>query len=89
MSEYPHDLREEAYKHLKTRRDFVPHAIAYTLVNILVWSVWALTDRGFPWPLFVTLGWGIGMAAHAWDAFWRRPITEAEVDRELARMVRS
>jgi hypothetical protein len=88
MTEYEHDLREEAYRHVKTRRDFVPHAIAYALVNILVWTVWAFTDTGFPWPLFVTLGWGIGLAAHAWDAFWRRPITESDVDRELARMTR-
>ena len=88
MTEYPNDLREEAYKRLKTRRDFVPHAIAYALVNILLWSVWALTGVGFPWPIFITFGWGIGIVAHAWDAFWRRPITESDVDRELARMMR-
>jgi 2TM domain len=85
---YTHPLREDAYKHLKARRDFAPHALAYALVNILVWSVWAMTDTGFPWPIFVTFGWGIGIVAHAWDAFVRRPITEAEVDRELARMLR-
>lgn len=88
MTEYGHDLREEAYKHVKARRDFVPHAIAYVLVNILVWTIWAFTDAGFPWPIFVTFGWGIGVIAHAWDAFFRRPITESDVDRELARMTR-
>lgn len=88
MTEHGHDLREEAYRHVRTRRDFVPHAIAYVLANILVWTIWAFTDTGFPWPLFVTFGWGIGIAAHAWDAFARRPITQADVDRELARMVR-
>ena len=88
MSEHHADVREEAYRHVKARRDFVPHAIAYVLVNVLVWSVWALTGADFPWPLFVTLGWGIGVAAHAWDAFFRRPITTSDVDREIARMTR-
>lgn len=87
MDEPDGKLREEAYRHVKARRDFVPHAIAYVLVNVLVWSVWALTGADFPWPLFVTLGWGIGIVAHAWDAYVRRPITESEIDREIARMM--
>jgi hypothetical protein len=33
----------------------------------------------------VLLGWGIGLVLHAWDAFFKRPVTEADVDRELAR----
>jgi hypothetical protein len=89
MAEQVTDLREEAIQRLKKQRDFVPHAIAYVLVNVLVWTIWAFTDAGgFPWPVFVTAGWGIGIAAHAWDAFWRRPITEDDVERELARMAR-
>jgi hypothetical protein len=34
----------------------------------------------------VTLGWGIGIVARAWDAYFRRPITKSEMDREIARM---
>jgi hypothetical protein len=88
MDEPKGKLREEAFRHVKARRDFVPHAIAYVLVNVLVWSIWALTGTDFPWPMFVTLGWGVGVAAHAWDAFFRRPITTSDVDREIARMTR-
>ena len=88
MTDSTPDLRDEAYRRLKTRRDFVPHAIAYVLANVLVWTIWAFTDTGFPWPLFVTFGWGVGVAAHAWDAFFRRPITETDLERELARMTR-
>jgi len=32
------------------------------------------------------LGWGIGVAANAWDVFVRKPITEAEVEREERRL---
>jgi hypothetical protein len=36
----------------------------------------------FPWPVFVTLGWGIGVAFHAWDVYGPRPITEDEIEPE-------
>lgn len=31
------------------------------------------------------LAWGIGLIMHAWNAFLRKPITAADIDRELAR----
>jgi hypothetical protein len=31
------------------------------------------------------LGWGVALLLGAWDAFYRRPITEADVDEELHR----
>jgi hypothetical protein len=40
----------------------------------------------WPWPIFVTLGWGIGIALNAWDVYGRRPITEADVRREMQRL---
>src|SRR4051794_29390182 len=56
-------LREQALRTLKKRRDFHTHAFAYLTINILVWGVWltiALTSGSwFPWPLWVTLGWGV------------------------------
>ena len=53
------------------------------MTNALVWTIWALTGAGFPWPAFVTGGWGIGVVMNAWEAYWRRPITEAAVQREI------
>lgn len=32
------------------------------------------------------LGWGIGVAANAWDVFDRQPITQAEIEREEERL---
>jgi hypothetical protein len=82
-------LREEAMRRLKGRRDFQAHLLAYVLVNTLLWAIWAVTDLGgFPWPIFPTLGWGIGVAFNAWDVYVRRPITESDVERELERLRR-
>jgi hypothetical protein len=36
--------------------------------------------------VFVTLGWGIGLAMNAWDVYVRKPITEAELQREIAHL---
>jgi len=86
------DLRAEALSRLKKKRDFRAHLFSYMLINLVVWAVWGLifatTDIWFPWPAFVTFGWGIGLAFHAWDVYWRSPITEEEISREEARLQR-
>ena len=36
--------------------------------------------------VFLTLAWGIGIVMNAWEVYFRRPITEADVRREIERM---
>lgn len=83
----PEALREQALRRLKQRRDFKGHALAYVLVNLVVWGVWVVigisSHSWWPWPVFVTLGWGIGLVMNAWDVYLRRPITEEELQREI------
>jgi hypothetical protein len=67
---------------LEKKRDFRPHLAFYASVNSFLWLVWsiALPLGGplFPWPLLPLLGWGIGLAFHAWTrtgasrSVWRR-----------------
>ena len=80
------ELREVALDRLKKKQDFRGHLLVYVMVNALVWSIWALTGSGFPWPVFVTFGWGIGVVMNAWDVYWRAPITEQDVLREAERL---
>jgi hypothetical protein len=82
------DTRAHALERLKKQQDFRAHLLVFTMVNAMVWTIWALTGSGFPWPIFVTGGWGIGLVMNAWEAFWRRPISEAEVQREMERLRR-
>lgn len=85
-------LRRIAVSRLKKRRDFKAHLLVYVLVNGVIWATWlviGLTSGGgnwWPWPIFPTLGWGIGLALNAWDVYFRRPITGAEVDNEMRRL---
>ena len=44
-------------------------------------------NAGPQWtPIFPILGWGVGLAANAWDVYGRRPITEDEIRRETDRL---
>lgn len=83
-------LREQALRRVKKRRDFHSHAFAYGLINAILWGVWAIigatSHSWYPWPLWITLGWGIGLAFNAWDVYLRRPIAEEEIQREMDRL---
>lgn len=80
------ELREAAIARLKKRRDFRGHVFIYLAVNATLVVIWAITGAGFFWPIFPILGWGIGVAANAWDVYGRKPISEDEIRRESERL---
>lgn len=87
MSGTPEDVRATARKRLEERRGFFPHLIMYIVVNAGLVVVWMATGPDtFFWPAFPLLFWGGGVLVHAWNAFFSRPITEAEVDSEVSRI---
>ena len=77
--------RSAARKRLEAQRGFVSDLVAYAVINAFLIGVWAFTGAGYFWPGWVLAGWGAALALHAWDAFWRRPITEADIDGEVRR----
>ena len=77
--------REMAIQRLKAKRGFSAHFTVYVLVNLLLIFIWAVTGRGYFWPVWPIAGWGIGVAMHAWAAFLSKPITEEEIRREMER----
>lgn len=79
------DEREAARRRLQARRDFQGHLVAYVVVNACLVLIWALTGRGYFWPIWIIALWGVGLVLHAWDAFVRRPVTESDVEAELRR----
>ena len=81
-------LREQAVTRLRAKREFTAHLLAYVMVNTILIAVWAMTGAGFFWPIFPLMGWGIGIAFHAWDTFGRPP-TEERIHREMERLRRS
>jgi hypothetical protein len=88
-------LRKQVKKRMEERSGVIGHAVAYMMVNLMLWGIWlfASIDDGafsFPWPMFVTFGWGIGMVSHVMS-YWSeygggRERREAYIQREMARL---
>lgn len=65
------ELRQRAEARVQAREAFSIHLVVYLAVNLLLWAIWAYSgaDIQAPWPIFVTLGWGIGLVAHWWTVY--------------------
>jgi len=65
------DLRAKAEARVKAREDFRIHVLIYVLVNAMLWVIWYMggADVASPWPIYASLGWGIGLVAHWYTVF--------------------
>jgi hypothetical protein len=75
----------ELWEIAQKRASFRNHFITYVIINGFLWGIWFFTfDRGhamdieigmpdfrhhYPWPIWTTLGWGIGVAFHFANAY--------------------
>lgn len=69
QSQFELEIRRCVEAKYDERNALLIHLISYAGVNVLVWLIWLIETGGFPWPLFVTLFWGIGMAGHLLDYY--------------------
>jgi adenylate cyclase len=74
---------QEAIERIRAKRAFGRHATVYVAVNLLLIAVWAITSRGYFWPIWPILGWGVGLGVNYWTVFFRRPISDDEIRREI------
>lgn len=82
---------ERLWQTATARAAFKRNLFAYIVVNLFLWLIWwftAGTDyledrRGIPWPVWVTLGWGLGIAFHYFRAYHgtKYDLTEQEYQR--------
>jgi hypothetical protein len=54
---------EQLWQQAKSRADFKTHLATYLIVNGMLWLAWLVTGgiNSYPWPIWPTLGWGIGV----------------------------
>ena len=88
MAEEEADLRGQAKKRLEKRRDLGAHVVAYVVINAMLVAIWAMTGAGYFWPAWVIFGWGVGLVLNVWDVYFRRPVTEHDIQREIERLRR-
>jgi len=83
-------VRKRVEKPWKDRQDLLGHVGAYIGVNAGLWSIFALTGSDFPWPIFVTFFWGIGLVADIVEKSRtgaNQRAVEREVERERQRLM--
>jgi uncharacterized membrane protein len=88
MAEPDSGLRKFAIEQLKKKREFQAHLIAYATVNLFLIVIWFVTGADFFWPIFPLLGWGIGLAFHAWDVYSPERLSEEKIRAEMERIRR-
>ena len=80
------DIRSRAEDRVRRKRSIQTQVGVFVIVNVILWVIWALNDSGqpgVPWPVYVTVAWGVVLAFIAWRVLSR---DDAAVDREIERM---
>ena len=75
--------RQAARKRVEKKHKFRGDVAAYVVINLFLIGLWAATGFGYFWPGWVLGGWGVLLLLDAWNVFYRRPITEEDIDAEL------
>jgi 2TM domain len=75
--------RQAARKRVERKHKFRGDVVAYLLINLFLIGLWAATGFGYFWSGWVLAGWGVLLLLDAWKVYYRRPITEDEIDEEL------
>jgi fatty acid desaturase len=82
-----HELtdREQARKRVEKKHKFRGDVVAYVIINVVLIGIWVVSGAGYFWPGWVLAGWGVLLMLDAWNLYFGRPITEAEIDKEMRR----
>jgi 2TM domain len=80
---YPDNDYLQTATQMQRWRDFSSNVFAYVVVNILLTTIWAVQGKGFFWPLYSLLGWGIGLSAQHFGVVIRGQITDKDVRQKL------
>lgn len=66
---------EQLWRMAKKRANFQRSLVSYVIINAFLWLIWWFTsgveggNHTRPWPIWVMLGWGIGLLFQYLDAY--------------------
>jgi len=82
------ELRKKAEKRAEEKIGFYVHFSIYLLVNILLYAIWWINNGSdtHPWPIWTTVGWGIGLIAHFTSVFFTGFTKEKMVEKEYQKL---
>ncbi len=73
----------QAALQLQRWRDFGSQVFAFVIGNIVFVVIWATQGRGFFWPTYPLLVWGLGLSFQHFSVVIRGQITDEDVRRKL------
>ncbi len=81
---------EQLWRIARKRANFQRSLVSYAVVNALLWFIWWFSqgrynngDGPFPWPVWVMIGWGIGLVYQYMAAYGasRKDLVEKEYEK--------
>lgn len=76
---------ERARQRVQRKRKLHGDFAAYLVVNSILIVTWAALGFGYFWPGWVLGCWGALLLLDTWHVYFRRPITDEEIAREMRR----
>ena len=80
-------LRAEALKRLRARKDFRTHLTVYLAVLGLLVAIWLVSGGGYFWPVWPAMGWGLALVLHGASLSWDKEPTEEEIAAQARRIL--
>ncbi|PWI17022.1 hypothetical protein DI272_24795 [Streptomyces sp. Act143] len=74
---------DRAKARAEKKRKYRGDLMGYVVINAFLVVVWAVTGLGYFWPGWVLGAWGVFLILSAWDLYFRRDVTDEEIQREL------
>ncbi len=79
---------ENLWRKAKRITKFKRHLYTYLVINVFLWIIWLFnfinwgmgwsSYSGIPWPVWVSIGWGIGLAFDYYDSYHYDGINSTE-----------
>jgi hypothetical protein len=82
---YSHTDYVQAALQMQRWRDFGSQVLVYGIGSFVFIVIWAAQGRGFFWPIYPLLVWGLGLSVQHFTMVIRGQITDEEVRRKLSR----
>ncbi|RYY86209.1 MAG: 2TM domain-containing protein [Chitinophagaceae bacterium] len=92
-NDIPQDKDPQLWRVARRRADFRKQFYTYLVINAFLWALWFFTGGrsyggGVPWPVWPTLGWGIGIAFQWFQAFGPGSGAPDPADSEYEKLLR-
>lgn len=84
------EIIEKAHKRVKDKKDFYSHLTSYIITISFLLFINIFTAPGYLWVVWPAMGWGIGLAFHAFGIFFTNDDDweEKELQKEIERLKR-